>query len=105
MLTCYSDRSRNRAATKLHKSQMVCGLPGYFLLAWPVRLSQFVYPDTDAQLHDEHVIAVCEEVTFTLRYAAAMKSSFREVRGVDTALIRCYSSVCCVCRFRREAYG
>ena len=68
-------------------------------------VSQFVYPDTDAQLHDEHVIAVCEEVTFTLRYAAAMKSSFREVRGVDTALIRCYSSVCCVCRFRREAYG
>ena len=30
-------------------------------------VSHSVYPDTDAQLQDEHVIAICEEVIFTLR--------------------------------------
>ena len=40
---------------------------------------QSVYPDTDAQLLDEYVIAVCEEVNFTSTYV--MRPSFREVRG------------------------
>ena len=84
-------------------SQMERGHLGYFLLTWASEIvSHSVYPDTDAQLHVEHVRCSFRGVPFY--FEDEVWPRWNPLPPV-TALIRCYSIICCACRFRRDACG